>query len=296
MFKWLKKKIAILSIAFARVEKNMLNNTGNMMDSDTSKHQKLTQGRLSDALINGEVTEQVKELRWRTYKILDKSSSLSTEIIGYDDDGLPITKTLFKSGEIRKLKVDDKDSFKPIIVVKNDPIMTSSITMMEVLDINEDNTEIDFNVMNNQNETEFPIEIERDDITALELEKYSSKMIVRDMEEEDKYLLEFYVPMYEDEYNKKSKFILSEIKKLINKPRFSNLTNIKKVKFVSNKSIGVKDNLFFEYDILSFDKIVEFNGFYVIKFKSKAIFNGFDITLIHFNEALDKKYENKEKK
>lgn len=295
LIKWFKRKIAIFSLSLYNVEKNMLNNTGSMMDSDTSKHQKLTQGRLSDALINGEVTESVKELRWRTYKILNESQNLSTKIVGYDEDNLPITVTTSKFSNIRKLKVDDADSYKPVMVIKNDPIIVSSTDMMNALDINEDNVLIDFNTINSQNEVEFPIEIERDDVTALEIEKYSQKLVIREITEKD-FLLEFYVPIYSDEFNRKSNFLLSEIKKIMKKPLFSSLTNIKKVKFITNKSVGVRDNLFFEYDIVSFDKIVIFNGFYVVKFKSKVNINGNDITLAFLNESLEDKYTNKEKK
>lgn len=295
MFSWLKRKLGIFYLGFSNVEKNMLNNTGDSLDSGVSKHQRLTQGRLSDALINGEVTEQVLELKWRTYKILDESQGLSTKIVGYDEDNLPITVTTSIFSNIRKLKVDEHDSYKPIMVIKNEPIITSSTDMMNVLDVNEDNRDISFDTINSQNEVEFPIGVERDNITAMEIEKYSSKMVVRDMENEE-YLLEFYVPIYSDEFNRKSKFVLSEIKKLIDKPTFSNLTNIKTVSFITNKSIGVKDNLYFEYEIKSFDKIVTFNGFYVIKFKSKAIKNGYNILLEHVHEQLEKKYNNKEKK
>ena len=52
----------------------------------------------------------------------------------------------------------------------------------------------------------------------------------------------------------------------------------------------------YQYDILSFDKIIEFNGYYVIKFKAKVIINGEDILEQHRIEELDKKYETKEKK
>ncbi len=273
----------------------MLNNTGSMMDSDTSKHQKLTQGRLSDALINGEITESVKELRWRTYKILNESQNLTTKIVGYDEDNLPITVTTSIFNNIRKLKVDESDTYKPIMVIKNEPIIVSTTDIMNTLNINEDNTLIDFDTINSQNEVEYPIEVERETITALEIEKYSKKLVIREIDGEN-FLLEFYIPMYSDEYNKKSKFIISEIKKIIKKPLFSSLTDIKKVKFITNKSIGVLDNLFFEYDIKSFYKIVEFNGFYVIKFKSRVINNGSNILLDHIHEGLEEKYKNKEKK
>lgn len=295
MINWLKRKIAILSLALSNVEKNTLNNTGNSIDTDMGKHSRLTQGRLSDALINGEVTEQVQELRWRMYKILDHSNNFTTTIIGYDEDNLPITKTSLKTHKIKKLKVDGFDDYEPIMVIKNEPITISSCGLMDDLNLKEGSESISFDNMESQTIMEYPIDVERKDLTPFEIEKYSKKMVIRKIDEET-HLLEFYVPVYPDEYNRKSVFFIAEIKKNLSKKTFSNITNIDKVRFITNKSIGVKDNLLFEYEIIAYDKLVEFNGFYVIKFKARLTDNCFDVTEKHLHEGLEEKYKNKEKK
>ena len=74
------------------------------------------------------------------------------------------------------------------------------------------------------------------------------------------------------------------------------MLNIKGVEFVTYKSLGVSDFLEFKYEIESFDKIIEFNGFYVIKFIANVVIDGEDITEIHRVEELDKKYNEKAKK
>ena len=60
--------------------------------------------------------------------------------------------------------------------------------------------------------------------------------------------------------------------------------------------MGVDDFLEFEYEIISFDKIIEYNGFYVVKFIAKVNVNGVDMLEKHRVVELDKKYENKQKK
>ncbi|NIQ16662.1 MAG: hypothetical protein GTO02_20430, partial [Candidatus Dadabacteria bacterium] len=51
-----------------------------------------------------------------------------------------------------------------------------------------------------------------------EIEKYAKKLYVRDIDGENK-LLEFYLSKYEDEFDGKTKLLISEIKKAINNPK-----------------------------------------------------------------------------
>ena len=68
------------------------------------------------------------------------------------------------------------------------------------------------------------------------------------------------------------------------------------IDFISYKTLGTNDFLEYKYSDINYDKIIEFNGFYVIKFKGKVKVNGRDIFEEHRQEILDKKYENKDKK
>ena len=72
--------------------------------------------------------------------------------------------------------------------------------------------------------------------------------------------------------------------------------NIDAIEFLTYKTVGVEDFLLYRYENLKFDKIVEFNGFYVIKFKGNLIIDGEDILEEHRVDDLDKKYEEKQKK
>jgi len=68
------------------------------------------------------------------------------------------------------------------------------------------------------------------------------------------------------------------------------------VNFITYKTLGVDDFLEYEYDNILFDKVVEFNGYYIIKFKANLKTDGKDILEIHRVAELDKKYEQKLKK
>jgi hypothetical protein len=57
------------------------------MSTNITQSQRLTQGQVLDSLVNGEVTQEVMDLRWRTYKIMQASESFTAEITGYEADG-----------------------------------------------------------------------------------------------------------------------------------------------------------------------------------------------------------------
>ena len=306
--------MATVSLAMANVEKNALSQNGETLSTDTAKFQRHTQGQLADSLINGEITQEVIDMRWRMYKIMRETEGVTAEITGYDEDGMPIVKTIkrnVKAG-LRKVKLDKYDNYPLEMVVDNSEIVLGGNQAMD-----NDNISILDEVIQNFNEngelvsvthgtidsieyyatnkSERPILISRENLSKFNLEDFTKKLNVRSINEEEK-LLEFYVSKYPDEYNRTSRLFISEIKKAITEPEKINTLEINSVSFITYKCIGVDDFLSFQYDITSFDKIIEYNGFYVIKFKANVKTNGEDILDKHRVAELDKKYENKQKK
>ena len=114
MIDWLQKQIARFMISTANVEKNAFGQTKETLESDVSKVQRHTQGQLADSLINAEITQEVLNLKWRTYKILKATSSVKSTIVGYDEDNIPIVKTTKRNNKagLKKVKLDDFDDYK----------------------------------------------------------------------------------------------------------------------------------------------------------------------------------------
>jgi len=130
---WMKRKMAILSLAMAGVEKNALGQNKEQMDTPVNQERRHTQGTLADSLKQGIITQEVMNLRWRTYKILQATEGVTAEIIGYDDDNMPITrvrKTDKKRG-LEKVKTDSNDKYSLEMVVDNTPIVTGGNDMMD---------------------------------------------------------------------------------------------------------------------------------------------------------------------
>ena len=310
---WFSKRMAILTLAMSNVEKNALGQQGDMLGSDVNQTQRNTQGQLADSLKQGEITQEVMNLRWRTYKILKESEGVTAEIIGYDENGMPIVKTkkVNKKLGLKKVKLDPSDEYKLEMVVDNSEIVIGGNQAMdndnislfdEVIKSTNENGDlvathgiIDSVDYFATNKSERPILISRDNLPNFYLENFTLKMNVRTIDKTNK-LLELYVSKYPDEYNRTSRLFISEIKKIMNDGIISTMLEFNEISFISYKTLGSDDYLEYTYDNISFNKIVEFNGYYVIKFNAKTKIDGKDILDVYRVKELDKKYEQKLKK
>ena len=68
---WVRSKLATLALATASVEKDMFKQTSVELEGTIGYVQRHNQGTLADSLNRGEITQEVKELRWRLFKILE---------------------------------------------------------------------------------------------------------------------------------------------------------------------------------------------------------------------------------
>jgi hypothetical protein len=290
--KWFRDKIAGLTIAVSSVEKNSLGQNGTSLTTLIGEERRSTEGQLADSLIHGEVTQEVKNLRWRTYKVLKETNRKDAKIVGYDDEGNPIVhiNDVNQKNILNKIKTDTYDDYELELVVDNSEITNSISELLEYIE----NSIISSNYYFAFNKTKKPITLKRSFIPKFELEKYCKKLHVKKIDE-NKRLLEFYVSKYPDEFNVNFKLFLKEVEKVINNgPRNINFLEINEVSFITDKTIGSIDFLHFEYKILFFDKIVEFDGNYVIKFISEISINGVDLLEMYKEEELEEKYKNKE--
>ena len=301
--KYLKRKMAMISFAMGGVEKNMLSQTGESLENNIGQEQRNTQGTVADDLKQGKITQEVENLRWRTYKILQASEGLVSEITGYDDDGMPIvnTKKVDKKKQLKKATQDPFDTYPLELIVDNSAIAASS---SEAIDTDGEPGAIEWSATHGSingteyfasNKAERPILISRDSIVNFDIESFTEKLHIRKINETER-LLEFYVNKYPDEYNRTSRLFLSEIKKIIEYNKSSLMLEFLSVGFVTYKTLGADDFLQYDYKMISFDKIVEFKGHYIVKFIGEVILDGKNILDVHRVDALDDKYINKVKK
>ena len=319
MSKWIKKQMTALMMATANVEKKHLGQKSKELDESISMNQGVNQGTLADSLINGEITEEVKALRWRMYKVEQEAKGRKVKLSGYDSLGNPILENVKVDREevLNNVSIDDYDDYRLEMVISNEKISLGSFEMLGKIDINEyqkpkdsvidnegdENTEN--GIINSIGETkgdeyndvdyEYPISVGRKYFPNFKLEKYAKKLNVRDIDGKEK-LLEFYISKYPDPHDRKTFLLLSEIKKAIKSPITSSMLDIDEVEFITYNNIGVSDYYEYKYKVKSFHKIIEFNGSYVIKFKADVTVDGKYLLENYVSEELNEKYKNKLKK
>ena len=310
---WLKNQAAAIAFSMSNIEKNALGQTGDNLEKNINQEQRHNQGTLMDSLVNGVITAEVEALRWRTYKVLEAASTWTTEIIGYDKNNKPIIKHVpyDKNKVLENIKQDPFDNYSLQIVINNTPTTIAQFENMDddnimflespTLNYN-DKGEITgathgdiVGVSHNVDKNERPVKIYREGLPKFQIEDFATKLHIRSINETEK-LLEFYISKYPDDDRRTTRLLISDIKKAIENPRTSNMLNIKEVGFITYKTVGVRDFLEFQYVITGFDKIVEFNGNYIIKFKANVLVDGDDILEKYRNAELDVKYEKKEKR
>jgi len=326
--KWLKRQATAFVIASATVEKNALSQDGKSLDEGVGQFKSHKEGMLSHDLMQGKVTQQVQELRWRMYRVIQESEDWKKihspklndkgELM-YDEDGNVIVDTT-TMGELRKrplhtrVVADPFDDYKLEMIVNNEDITLSSSNIFEMfgtdgvdipehLGVREDDEvgevktigEIKGKDLESHTKSEKPIIVYRELRSRFEIEKYAKKLYIRDIDGENK-LLEFYLSRYPDEFDGKTRLLINEIKRAMDKPNMCDMLDIQEIGFISYNTAGVKDFHEYQYQILNFDKIVEHNEFFIIKFKAKVAVDGDDILEKYRNEVLDEKYKNKVKK
>ena len=138
-----------LALAMGNVEKNSLGQEAIDTGVETGKHQRLNQNSVMDALLRGEITEEVEKLRWRIYKTSSAMKNYGTKVVGYTIDGDPITKITYIGDEERlaKIRKEPSDEYELIMVVDNTNVSASVISSLN-LDIDEYDKPIDSKTIN----------------------------------------------------------------------------------------------------------------------------------------------------
>ena len=261
----------ILSLALSNVEVNALRSRGESLSDDVGISQKQRQGMLSDDLLQGKITEEVITLRARLYKVLDAAEGYSYES---GDRGSKKVKRISN-----KIKGEPSDNFIVEMIVQNDKISKDVADSMDNIDT----------------KPMAPIMIGRSILPKFNIEDYTEKLFIKHIDENHK-LLEFFISKYVNIYDKKTSFLVQDIKRAMKNTKTSDFLDITEIGFITHNTAGVKDFLEYKYKVLEATKIVEYDEYYVAKFICEPIINGDNIIKKYSHDKLDERYNNKEKR
>ena len=245
-----------------------------------TEEQKLEETNLYSALLKGEVTQEVKDLRYEMYESVRQSKDWK-----YLGNGQAVKRNhmLVKS----PMKIDDEDGLKVILIQDNKVHMQGADNSINNIDkVLTIRTEAD---------AEHTFKATHEYLVRHKIETYSRKLVVKLTGEENKFKLDFYISEYPIENDPRAVYVVKELESLYNsKSRTSDLTDLITLTFTTDKAYGDDDWKIYDFKISEYVGIKKFDGNYILSFYA-SLPNGVEDTTNEFNdEESVKKFEKKE--
>lgn len=259
-------------------DKEAFTQSGIDMGGGISMDEEMHTNRISHDLLAGKETQAVKELRYRTYKV-DRESKM------YEYFSPTLALKREEKLDSKFVKFENEEHLNIITVQNNFPLTKSVLGSLQ---------DVDTIVY----KTEYWIKLTREKgfLPRYRLEEYTKRVVVREYEKDTKAVLDFYVSKYPNSEDLKSKGFVREIEHVMNDELRSDVLLIKNVSFVTSHAFNQYDMMLFEFNNLQYRYVKEFDGHYVISFLSDIVKNGEDLTDKFKNQAMEEKYEKKERK
>lgn len=252
--------------------------------------------RVSKDLLKGEVTQEVEELRYRTFKVDRESKSFEY-----------FSPTLAKKKDINDtkfIKYENSDNLEIVTIQPNsfdvatiyDAIKNIDVDTIETVKDGENN-ELSVNVGNFKQKKKYTIDIRRNEyaIPRYYLEEYTTRLVVKKLSAKTKFILDFYVSKYPNITDFKSKGFIREIERIRDEGWKSDIIDFNGVHFITSHAYQLDDMIEFDFKYPTFKEIVEFDGHYILRFKA-TISKKHDMMNDFYSKTMDEKYQHKEAK
>lgn len=272
-----------LFVGMKTTEDSAFHQTGLDVDAGSEINQQVADHSVAKALLRGELTQEVIDLRYRTYAVARESRHYNY-----------FSPTLTKKKGVNDYKFA-KDSIMPddeyeLLTIQDNKVDIETVTD-SLLRIGDDGKFID-----KQCEYNIIFKRENDIIPRFRLENFVTKIVVKKGNDEWTAVLDMYVSKYPNDKVMSSKPFIRELERIIDDGHRSDIFDIKTISFDTYKAYRLDDMLHFEFGDIRLERIVEFNGSYVIRVFTNIIDGGSDKTSEYYSERMAKKYENKERK
>lgn len=263
-------------LGMKKTEDETLHSSGNDLDTGSTINQKVSDHSVAKALLRGEVTQEVIDLRYRTYEVARESTHYT-----YFSPTLAKKK---KPNDNKFLKVENEEN-REIVTVQENKLDVETVTDT-LLRIGDDGKYVD-------RAKQYNIIMERDCAVRFKLEQFAKKVVVKKGDTETEAILDVYVSKYPDDKVFISKAFVHEVEKIKDQGIRSDVTNIDRLSFETYKAYKLDDMIRFEFGDLKFKCVIEYDGDYILRFVSKIIDGGTDLTKEFYSERMAKKYAEK---
>ena len=240
----------------------------------TEQQQKLETTNVYAALIRGEVTQEVKDLRYGMYQAAKKADEYQ-----YIGNGVVVKKNTMLSNT--NAKVENVDNLRIVLTQWNHLIKKSISESMD-----------DF-INGKESDVEHRLKIERKYYSRFKMEDFAYQLVVKEGAE-GKFILDFYTPIEPLENDPKAIYFSKEVKNLYKTgSRTSDLVDFDNVNFITEKAFPIEDMNYYEFNNLIYLKCIEFNGAYIFRFAGDGKVLGKDVAEEMYDEISKQKYEEK---
>jgi hypothetical protein len=244
------------------------NKDTNIGTGSSIEQQKEVQNVYKD-MLKGELTQEVIELRHEMY-----FAERASKKYKYTGNGRAV-----KQNNINeyKGKLEESDGLEVSLVQENkeDPgsLMDFGIYNMGV-DVSYEK-KVDERLRNIR-QRKFTINIGRDFTPRFNLENYTSKIVLKLLNENET-MFDIYISKYVKQFDNVHKIFLKQIEQIYIGDTRNDILDFKTLDFITYKAYGADDLLEFEFKDIQFENIIKFDEFYVLRFIGKNVKYGNDL-------------------
>ena len=234
------------------------------------EQQKTDQENLYASLLKGEVTQEVKDLRYEMYESVRQAKDW--EVKGYTGVAVKKNKMLVKS----PMKIDEEDGLKVILIQDNKVYIQGQDSSVE--------NAKKLVTVRTEADADHTFKATHEYHVRHKLETYAKKLVVKQTDEENKFKLDFYLSEYPIENDPRAVYVVKELESLYNSgSKTSDLTDLITITFTTDKAYGDDDWKIYDFRIKQYIGIKKFDGNYIISFYA-SLPNGVEDTTKEFND------------
>ncbi len=263
-----------LSFALKRTEDATLRQTGTSDNVGVGDEQEVNENRVSKALLKGEVTQEVKNLRYRTYKVDEEAKE--------EEFYSPLKAIKRDKQDNRHIKYKKPDGGTLVLIQPNKAESESVYESIKEYENHEKKTK------------NYTIRINRRFVPRFRLEEYTRRLALF-TRPDGSTVADFYISKYPDPSDFKAKAFIREVKEVMENRRKSDITDFSSFSFETYKCYNSEDYQVYTLKKCSLEGFDEYDGNYIFRYVTKEPVEVKNNRLsdIYYEKEMADKYEEK---
>jgi len=255
-------------------------------DDGTTITQQKESKSLYEALLRGEITQEVIEARHEMYYAERRSHDY---IYNGGGRAAKLNKVFDYDGYI-----ENTDGHRVQIVQDNKLDMANYEDYG--IDVNYEETDNKYGTIKNEDisKKEYTVKIVRSFIPKFRIEEYITKVVVKICD--DKRIIDLYFSKYPVEFDRLSRQFVNRLTEVYMGDTRSELLDFDALSFITKNAYGSDDLILYSYNNFEFKDIIEFDGSYVLRFLCDVVEDGSDLVEEFYDEATEQKSINHERR